>query len=151
MRESSDAIDLHRNGLCRNLNWRRGRRTVEDVIMVRSVEEIDGRSKAGQVLTRSFLWEAICVHLTSGTSVKVGNLKNHSRGLEQDVEQGDNSKMLNLLVDRFDGSTAVCLDSSRTFNESIISTSVVLQVCCCQQTKVVNNAVGDVGVVPLFQ
>lgn len=145
VRETTHAVNLHRDR--RNRNWWI---SVQDVIVVRSEEQVDDGTKGGGILAVGLVGETVSVDLGARAAIEVRYLKDLAGGLEEGVDEGDDAKMLDLVVRNFDELSAIGWNADAIIYKGLVCRGIALEVGSGEKPKVVDHAIGGAGVVPLL-
>lgn len=145
MRETTHAVNLHRDRRNRDR-----RRTVHDVVVVRSEEQVDDGANVGDILTVGLIGEAISVDVGARAAIEIGNLKDKVGGFEKGVDEGDDAKMLDLVVHNLDELSAIGWNTDAIVHKGIVCRGIGLEVGGGEKPKVVDHAIGGAGIVPLL-
>jgi hypothetical protein len=127
-----------------NLNVDRG--PVEEIVMVRAIEEVNHGAKRG-ILTLRTIGESVDVDLASRAPVKVGNFENEVDGLQENVDEEGNAQMLNLTIHPLNDFGTIAGYAKALRDKRLVRGGIRFQTGAGKESEVVDDGVGAIPVV----
>lgn len=123
------------------------RRAVEEIVVARTVEDVDDRTKRRGVLALSLVGETIRVDFGTGTAVQVGHLQDQTGWFQQHGDEEIELELLHLDAGYLDAGGTVARHTARVGDETQVRLRIALEGSAGQESEMINNPVGRLDVV----